>query len=279
MMSHFEKALPAHFIDFHSSVKEDASSSYRLIWHKDANDQAVICVTLVAPHTRLRAEELIRPHCCIEFHSSFLTAMQGVAPQNKSLRISVSSYVHNILTTLASLDRQPVTRQRQIRFSIAITSLLAELLDDLRNERKPDPATPRKGNSEGLRGARAILYATRYMKKHMSDPQLSLQDIAGAIGYNPNYFCREFSKIFSVSPIRFLNQLRVHHTLRLLEQSDMSVGAICLLVGFTNPSRLSSMVKAATGMTPLKFRRSKIIQSLAEKEPAYVDRIVPKWTG
>ncbi|WP_239617707.1 helix-turn-helix domain-containing protein [Cohnella mopanensis] len=279
MMPQFEKALPAHFIDFRSSIKEDASSNYRLIWHTDANDQAVICVTLVAPHIRLRAEELPRPHCCIDFYSSFLTSMQGTMPQKRTLRISVSSYAHDILTMLSSLAHQPAFRQRQVRFSIAITSLLAELLDDLRNEQKPDPAIPKKGHSEGLRGARAILYATRYMKKHMSDPQLSLQDIAGAIGYNSNYFCREFSKIFSVSPIRFLNQLRVYHTLRLLEQSDMGVGAICLLVGFTNPSRLSSMVKAASGMTPLQFRRSKKMQSLAEKEPSNVDRIVPKWTG
>ncbi|TXK84588.1 AraC family transcriptional regulator [Paenibacillus sp. N3.4] len=261
MMLQFEKTLPAQFIEFHSSIQEEDSPNFQLIWPAVTSDQEVTHVSIVAPHVRIRLEDFSCQHYCIRFQSAFLEAACGIMPRTNVLRILASSNAQNTLSLLFSLVNQ-FNKQWHVSISCAITSLLGELLDQLPEKQKTEPALPKKSQSDGLKSARAILYATRYMKKHMSNPQLSLQNIANAIGYNSNYFCQEFSKIFSVSPIRFLNHLRVHRTLQLLEQSELSVNTICSLVGFTNPSRLSSMVKAASGMTPLKFRRSKKMQSI-----------------
>jgi AraC-like DNA-binding protein len=260
MMLQFNKSLPVQFIDFHSSIQEGASPNFQLIWPEVTSVREVTHVTIVPPNVRILPDDFSCPHHCIRFHSSFLEATYGIVLRKNELRIPTSFHAQNTLTLLSSLVKQSNVHP-QVRISCAITSLLGELLDELPEEQKPKAAIPQKYQSDGLQSARAILYATRYIKKHMGNPQLSLQNIANSIGYNSNYFCQEFSRIFSVSPIRFLNQLRVHRTLQLLEQSELSISAICTIVGITNPSRLAIMVKAVSGMTPLKFRRFKKMQS------------------
>ncbi|OAS17715.1 helix-turn-helix domain-containing protein [Paenibacillus oryzisoli] len=262
LMLQFEKMLPAQFIELHSSIQEEHSPNFQLIWPTVITDPEFTYVSIIAPHVRIQLDDHSCQHYCLHFQSTFLETAYDINPKTNSLRVLASSNALNILVLLPSLANQ-FNKQWQVNISCAITSLLGEMLDRFPEKQKPEPVLPKKYHSDdGLKSARAILYATRYMKKHMSNPQLSLQNVADAIGYNSNYFCQEFSKIFSVSPIRFLNHLRVLRTLQLLEQSELSVNTICTLVGFTNPSRLSSMVKAASGMTPLKFRRSKKMQSI-----------------
>lgn len=262
MMLQFEKVLPVQFIDFQPSIIESISSSYQFIWYKDAYNHETTLLTFVAPDICIPIDEFPNPHYCVRFHSSFLKAQDCLLPRKNTFRISAPSYAQTILTLLSSLVIPPTNQVQRVRISSVITSLLTGLLDELPVEQKSKTAKPIKTHSDGLKGARALLYATRYMKKNMSNPQLSLQDIANAIGYNPNYFCQEFSKVFSVSPIRFLNRLRVNYALQLLEETELNTSTICSLVGFTNPNRLSILVKCASGMTPVKFRRSKKMQSI-----------------
>lgn len=262
MMLQFEKTLPARFIGFHCPEK-GISKHFQLIWHNDAYEQETTLVTIVAPHIHIGTEEFPNPHYGVHFHSIFLESRACIIAGKAAFRISAPSYTQTLLSLLTSLVMQPATDQSRVRLSAAITSLLAELLGKLAVEQNKDTSVPHKKRPDGLQSARAILYATRFMKKNMSNPQLSLQDIADSIGYNSNYFCQEFSRIFSASPIRFLNQFRVHYALQLLEQSELSISEICSLVGFTNTSRLSLMVKSVSGMTPSEFRRSKKMQSIS----------------
>lgn len=262
MLLHFEKALPIHFVDIHTSITAGANKDFQIIWSTEAKLREPTKVTLVAPNLIMQNSDFTNRHSCIRFQSYFLETIPGLAYVKKPLQICLTTLAQEYFIQITNLANQPASEQRKTRLSCLLTSLISELLTGISAELSMVEPYEKNYASENLKSARAVIYATRYIKKHMGNPNLSLQDIARAIGYNSNYFCQEFSRIFSISPIRFLNQLRVNRTLHLLEHSDLTISAICSIVGFSNPSRLSSMVKSISGMTPVMYRRSKRMQTI-----------------
>ncbi|OAB33784.1 helix-turn-helix transcriptional regulator [Paenibacillus glacialis] len=99
-----------------------------------------------------------------------------------------------------------------------------------------------------------ILYALRYIRKNYSDINLSLPIISRHINYHPNYFCKEFKYIVGVTPMKYLQQIRVLKALELLQMSTLSTENISQKVGISTPTYLSQLVKQKTGMSPMKYR-------------------------
>ena len=67
--------------------------------------------------------------------------------------------------------------------------------------------------------------------------------------------CHEFSKYYGISPIRFLNDVRIASARHLLTTTDMSVQEIGFEVGINDTNHLISLFKRANGVTPLVYRR------------------------
>jgi AraC-like DNA-binding protein len=146
--------------------------------------------------------------------------------------------------------------KQKIQSSIYLYALLASLFEDMpavMDTSATDndlPSKPKKGGD-----GRTIIYAARYIKKEIGNADLSLNDIARAVAYNPNYFSQEFKRITRISPIKFVNRLRIDMALELLVNTDEPIHSICRKTGIKKPSQLSAMVKARTAMTPSEYRR------------------------
>ncbi|QYR19395.1 helix-turn-helix transcriptional regulator [Paenibacillus sp. sptzw28] len=262
MIRQFEEVLPVKFIALDSRQTEEWVSPYfQIIWsaasERAPNENDFL---FVPPNVPVRRFVYPTPFKCIQFLCPILETSNSVARFKMPVEIPSSLYASSSFTMISAAAAAPSSEYREFRLSCSITSLVIEIMEYLERQHKLRTEPTKKSNSDFFKNGRALIYSTRYMRKNMSNPHLSLTDIAGAIGYNSNYFCHEFSKIFTVSPIRFLNNLRLNRALQLLEHSELNVKTISKLVGVTSSSRLSSMVKAASGMTPIKYKRSKRTQ-------------------
>lgn len=258
--------LPVTFDHFHLNREMDCSSPlFQLVWPMDFHIECFINkkyykietnqMLLVQPNMHIRMinheSEYIN---CIRFHSAFLSSLKKNAAPPAPMTISSCKYSHALLTQLSILCLQPAENSTLIRISCLLFSLINEFLLQINEaDYKEQPATKATAQKKY---SLPLIYATRYMKKHMTNPDLSLYEIASAIGYNPNYFCQEFSNVFSISPIKYLNNLRINLALKYLEESDHNVQEICKFAGIRNPNTLSAMVKNKVGMTPSEFRRN-----------------------
>ncbi|WP_165842195.1 helix-turn-helix domain-containing protein [Paenibacillus xerothermodurans] len=92
-----------------------------------------------------------------------------------------------------------------------------------------------------------------YIEEHLAGP-LSLEQLAAAFHYSPNYFIRYFKSIFHVSPHRYITQMRLEKGQWLLENSKWSVGKIADIIGM-KPIPFAKMFKQATALTPTDYRR------------------------
>lgn len=92
-----------------------------------------------------------------------------------------------------------------------------------------------------------------FILNHFRD-EIRVEQIASVAGLAPAAFCRYFKRRTRKSFVEYLNELRIGHARKLLNNVDLSVGQIGLECGFNNVSHFHRQFKLHTGMTPLRYQ-------------------------
>ena len=96
--------------------------------------------------------------------------------------------------------------------------------------------------------------AVLYIAEHLSDEKLSIPEIASSVNMSESYFRHLFLEIYSVSPVQYINTLRINRAKELIRSTDESFTAIAEQVGFANVYYFSRMFKKKAGCTPSEYR-------------------------
>ena len=95
----------------------------------------------------------------------------------------------------------------------------------------------------------------RYIARHYRE-KILLEDIAGAIGFNPQYFSSYFSRLFKMNFSEYLNDFRISRSLTSVENSDDTFLAIAVENGFNNHKTFEQAFKKKMGCTPREYRKA-----------------------
>ncbi|XCA84940.1 AraC family transcriptional regulator [Exiguobacterium mexicanum] len=87
--------------------------------------------------------------------------------------------------------------------------------------------------------------------------KLSLEDIAAAGGLSRAECCRYFSKWGDISPLAYVQDVRMQRAARLLYETDSPVAEVANRLGFTSVSHFVQTFKKVHNRTPLAFRKQK----------------------
>lgn len=85
--------------------------------------------------------------------------------------------------------------------------------------------------------------------------QIKLNDLAKMAYLSPVYFCSIFKEKYGVSPIQYLQNIRLDNARKLLCNTDESVTKISEKVGFQSVHYFSRFFKAREGLSPNEYRR------------------------
>lgn len=113
------------------------------------------------------------------------------------------------------------------------------------------PATGQLPKSNNIR------LAVEYIQLHYSE-QLSLEQVASQVYLNPDYFSRAFRQETGQTFINYLTDIRLEHSVQLLENTALRVQSIAQKVGYYNASYFSTTFKKKYGMSPYDYRRNNI---------------------
>jgi len=80
--------------------------------------------------------------------------------------------------------------------------------------------------------------------------QISVSGIAKQSGISERYLRKLFERHLKLSPLEYLNRIRVDKSIELLRNTEMSVKEVCYACGFGSPQRFSKIFKQHTGSTP-----------------------------
>lgn len=86
--------------------------------------------------------------------------------------------------------------------------------------------------------------------------EIKLKDAASLIGLSVTGFCRYFKKLNNKSFIEYVNEVRIGHACKKLQEKEVSITEVCYDSGFNNFSNFSRQFKKITGMNPNQYRKN-----------------------
>ncbi|MHA4808563.1 AraC family transcriptional regulator [Flavitalea flava] len=94
----------------------------------------------------------------------------------------------------------------------------------------------------------------QYLLQHF-DSDIMLGEVALICNMAPSSFCRYFKKRTQKTFTRFLNELRIGHACKLLQNEEYSVQNICYECGYNSPVNFFKFFKLITNKTPQEYRQ------------------------
>lgn len=111
-----------------------------------------------------------------------------------------------------------------------------------------------KPTNEYLPDTEWVDFITEYIDKNFSE-KLTLESLANICHGSPYHMHRTFKKIKGITPVEYIQQVRVNAAKKYLVQTNKAIGDIAAYVGMANAPYFITLFKKKTGQTPAQFRQ------------------------
>lgn len=106
-----------------------------------------------------------------------------------------------------------------------------------------------------------VQLTAEYIKQYYTSSTISLDDIAAASGGSKYHLTRTFAETTGMTPIAYMNKLRMERAVELLRKSELTIDEIARETGFANGSYFSKVFRKWVGFPPGEFRQAKELPS------------------
>lgn len=102
---------------------------------------------------------------------------------------------------------------------------------------------------------RPVRIAENYIRKHYSDPQISLEMISSMAGLSPTYFSVLFKKETGCGFARYLINIRMEEVKNMLKGTNLSISEIAQKTGYHDIKSFNQNFEKTYGVRPSKYRK------------------------
>ena len=99
----------------------------------------------------------------------------------------------------------------------------------------------------------SVSKAAAYARPRLGDG-VGVNDLARHVGQSPRTFARKVLAATGLSPIHFLQRLRVERAVELIESTPLPFEEIAFRVGYSDPSTLRTLIHRGAGVGPRDLR-------------------------
>jgi AraC-like DNA-binding protein len=218
------------------TVKKEGRTIYKTLEGKEyVSDQSHILLLKKGISYSYRFEEL--GECImVEFDGE----MPEAVPEIASFPMSVNPAAADILDKMENewTFKRPAYRS-------SCMSALYQLFAILERHEIANPIS--------LRHYKLIQPAVDYMVQKYRDPDLNNDTLARQANMSTSYFRRLFKKIFTLTPMQYLQDIRIGKVKELLLTERLSVSEVSEMVGFSSLYYFDYVFKKKTGITPTEY--------------------------
>lgn len=93
-----------------------------------------------------------------------------------------------------------------------------------------------------------------YINKNYNKP-ITIEELANIVGYAPRYIFKFFRKVTSVTPVKYINLVRIQKAKELILSTSYKMNEIAEKVGFSDVYYFSRVFKAIEGKSPMQFKK------------------------
>jgi len=154
------------------------------------------------------------------------------------------------LATLSTLAAQIQERQSSPDPILRLTcnALLLEILYRIFGRTQSDLPAPR------LTQATRLAHQVRGLLQKLPSQKESIQMTLETLGFSYAHLCRVFRRQYGVTPVEYLNALRIEQAKELLAAGNESILDIARKSGFNHAQYFSRMFRRQTGQSPRDYR-------------------------
>ena len=91
------------------------------------------------------------------------------------------------------------------------------------------------------------------------EKKITLEDISAALDISVSHIIRIFKHQYGISPMKYFMRAKVGYACRLLVNTNYSVEQISEMLSFNEPEYMSKCIKNQTGLSPLQYRKTKLM--------------------
>ena len=113
-------------------------------------------------------------------------------------------------------------------------------------------------NERILRKHSRLADVAQFVRDHL-DQKISIAQLAELANLSVSQLERTFKTVLNVSPLQFVQKLRLEYAIKLLAVPEMSVTKISLNCGYSDHSAFSRQFKQFTGLSPTQFRKTHLL--------------------
>ena len=100
-----------------------------------------------------------------------------------------------------------------------------------------------------------IAPAVKHIHKYYTTEAISIEKLSEMCNITPEYFRKLFKNFYGVSPVKYINNLKVTRARELIESGLLTITEAAVLAGYTDISHFSREFKKATGYCPLDYQK------------------------
>ena len=89
-----------------------------------------------------------------------------------------------------------------------------------------------------------------YIKENISNPDLSVETLAGELNLSRSQFYRKVKVLTNQTASEFIRNIRLQKAKQLIEKGNTNISEVCYLVGFSSPSYFTKCFKSYFKMLP-----------------------------
>lgn len=167
----------------------------------------------------------------------------------RSTRLNGSCYMlaNRLLALYCEQAKAPSASGTEL-LQVLLLGLLLELLhsDDFINaENQPQNGNNRLHLFEQLNG---------YIFRHLSDPELSLEELAAKHYISPALLHLIFRQMAGCTPGKYIRDIRIKQAQKLLDQRETQIAEIAERTGFSSPAVFSRCFRREVGLSPSEYQ-------------------------
>ena len=98
-----------------------------------------------------------------------------------------------------------------------------------------------------------LKYAIDYLRKHYRE-NIKMAEVAQSLDISERYLRKLFMQTLQLSPLDYLNQLRVNKAIELMKNTELSLKEIGFASGFNSSQHFCRVFKQQVGINPRDFR-------------------------
>ncbi|SFE88677.1 AraC-type DNA-binding protein [Paenibacillus algorifonticola] len=83
---------------------------------------------------------------------------------------------------------------------------------------------------------------------------INVESVSLYVGVNRTHFTKQFSKAYGITPVQYIQQLKMGEAKRLLAQTGYTLSEIASSIGFPDLFSFSKAFKKNMGVAPKQYR-------------------------